>query len=73
MRLYYVAVDTLRGVPVHAAPQPIELTAQAPGHYTLKRQGPLPVGTYGYFMLEATDRKNDVQNTFGLWRIAMQV
>lgn len=73
VRLYYVAVDTLRGVPVHAAPQPVELTAQAPGHYALKQPEALPVGTHGYFLLEATDRKNDVQNTFGLWRVSLSV
>ena len=32
------------------------------GRSTLRRRP-------GYFILEATDRKNDVSNTFGLWRI----
>lgn len=73
VRLYYVEVDTLRGVPVHAAPRPVELTARAPGDYVLRQPDALPVGARGYFMLEATDRKNDVQNTFGLWRVGLSV
>lgn len=37
--------------------------------FPLKQEGALSVGGRGYFILEATDRKNDVSNTFGLWRI----
>lgn len=42
---------------------------KTPGRYALKQEGALSVGGRGYFILEATDRKNDVSNTFGLWRI----
>lgn len=69
MKLYYVEVDSVRGVPVHARPRPVELIEKTPGRYALKQEGALPIGGRGYFILEATDRKNDVANTFGLWRI----
>lgn len=69
VKLYYVEVDSVRGVPVHARPRPVELVEKTPGRYALKQEGALSVGSRGYFILEATDRKNDVSNTFGLWRI----
>ena len=69
VKLYYVEVDSVRGVPVHARPRPVELVEKTPGRYALKQEGALSVGGRGYFILEATDRKNDVSNTFGLWRI----
>lgn len=70
VKLYYVEVDSVRGVPVHARPRPVELLEKAPGRYVLKQEEPLAVGGRGYFILEATDRKNDVTNTFGLWRVS---
>ena len=69
VKLYYVEVDSVRGVPVHARPRPVELVEKTPGRYALKQEGALSVGGRGYFILETTDRKNDVSNTFGLWRI----
>ena len=69
VKLYYVEVDSVRGVPVHARHRPVELVEKTPGRYALKQEGALSVGGRGYFILEATDRKNDVSNTFGLWRI----
>mgnify|MGYP001510268862 FL=1 len=50
-------------------PRPVELVEKTPGRYALKQEGALSVGGRGYFILETTDRKNDVSNTFGLWRI----
>ena len=69
VKLYYVEVDSVRGVPVHARPRPVELVEKTPGRYALKQEGALSVGGRGYFILQATDRKNDASNTFGLWRI----
>lgn len=73
VKLHYVEVDTVRGVPVHTSPRAIELTAKAPGQYTLKQEGALPVGNRGYFILETTDRKDGVTNTFGVWRVSETV
>lgn len=73
VRLYYVEVDTVRGVPVHTKPRPVELRETNPGRYALKQEGALVVGSRGYFMLETTDRKNDVTNSFGVWRVSEAV
>lgn len=73
VKLHYVEVDTVRGVPVHTSPRAIELIAKAPGQYVLKQEGALPVGNRGYFILETTDRKDGVTNTFGVWRVSETV
>ncbi len=73
VKLYYVEVDTVQGVPIHAAPRAIELETKSTGQYSLKQSGPLPVGPRGYFILEATDRKDGVTNTFGVWRVSETV
>lgn len=73
VRLHYVEIDTLRGVPVRSSPSVCEAVKHPDGIYRLKRQGALPVGGRGYFVLEATDRKNGVQNTFGLYRVEMAI
>lgn len=57
VKLYYVEVDSVRGVPVHARPRPVELVEKTPGRYALKQEGALSVGGRGYFILETTDRK----------------
>lgn len=73
VRLYYIEVDTVQGVPMHSKPRPVELLETSPGRYRLKQAGALPVGGRGYFLLESTDRKNDVKNSFGLWRVSEAV
>ncbi len=72
-RLHYIAVDTVRGVPVHSLPRPVEVVETSPGNYHLKQHAPLTVGGRGYFVLEVIDRKNDVSNSFGVWRTAQHV
>lgn len=37
VKLYYVEVDSVRGVPVHARPRPVELVEKTPGRYALKQ------------------------------------
>lgn len=41
VKLYYVEVDSVRGVPVHARPRPVELVEKTPGRYALKQEGAL--------------------------------
>lgn len=48
VKLYYVEVDSVRGVPVHARPRPVELVEKTPGRYALKQEGALSVGGRGY-------------------------
>lgn len=73
VRLHYVEIDTLRGVPLRSRPSVCEAVKRPDGTYALRRQGALPVGGQGYFVLEATDRKNGVRNTFGLYRVEMTI
>ena len=41
------------------------------GNYRLTREEPVGAGRKGYFVVEASDRRNGVGNTFGLWRLAL--
>lgn len=69
VRLHYVEVDTVQGVCLRSAPESYAVVRTAEGRYRLTREEPLPVGRKGYFVAEVTDRRNDVQNTFGVWRV----
>jgi len=69
VRLHYIEVDTLGGVPLHSPRKTFDVQRREDGSYALRRTSPLPVSRHGYFLLEATDRKNDVGNTFGLYRV----
>ena len=68
--LYYVHVDTVAGVPLHAAPRKISLVANG-NDYSVA--SPVAVFGSGYFIIETTDRKNDVNNTFGVYRVTLSV
>lgn len=68
-RVHYVEVDTVRGVPVHSPVKSYEVEKIDKEHYRLKSKEALPVGRNGYFMLEASDRKDEVSNTFGVYRL----
>ncbi len=70
--LYYVRVDTVSGVPVHGRPRRIELNCEG-NVYTASAPVVVPGGCSGYFIVETTDRKNDVANTFGVYRIVQSV
>ncbi|WP_290540926.1 M23 family metallopeptidase [Alistipes sp.] len=69
MRLHYVEVDTVQGVPVRSATESYAVVRTAEGRYALTHDGPVGVGRKGYFVAEVTDRRNDVWNTFGVWRL----
>ena len=68
--LYYVHVDTVAGVPVHAAPRKIGLTSCGNDY---SAGSAVEVYGSGYFVIETTDRKNDVANTFGVYRVTQSV
>lgn len=68
-RLHYVEVDTLRGVPIHSRLRSYEVVKVDKAHYKLKQEGPVKVGRNGYFILEASDRRDEVSNTFGIYRL----
>lgn len=71
MRLHYVEIDTLDdGTPVRSRPHTYAVVREAEGRYRLARgDEAVEVGRRGYFVAEVSDRRNDVQNTFGVWRV----
>lgn len=73
VRLHYVEVDTVQGVPVRSVPESYAVVRTAAGRYALTHDGPVGVGRRGYFVAEVTDRRNGVHNTFGVWRISLAV
>jgi murein DD-endopeptidase MepM/ murein hydrolase activator NlpD len=73
VRLYHVDVDTIAGVPVHSRPRPYDVKQGADGRYTLVRTSPLKAGPASYFVIETTDRRGDVTNTFGIFRVRMTI
>lgn len=69
VRLHYIEVDTVGIVPLNSAPRAIEVVKGAGNIYTLRDTSALVVGPRGYFVLEATDRRNDTQNTMGIYKV----
>ena len=72
--LYFVATDSVAGVPIHSKPQRIALQRTADGQYRAAVQKPIRLGgTHGHFILDVTDRKDGVWNRFGVWRTSVEV
>ena len=69
LRIHYVEVDTLGGVPVRGSLESYGVVRGTDGRYRLTRGEPVGVGRRGYFILETSDRRNGVYNTFGVWRV----
>ncbi len=74
-RLHYVEVDTLPGTDLclRSTPCTHQTKVERPGHYRLQRTEPVEVGRKGYFVAEVSDRRNGVNNTFGIWRLTAWV
>ncbi len=72
-RIHYIEVDTVRGVPVEARRRSYEVNRSDAHTYKLKEAQSVPVGRRGYFLVETSDRKNDVSNTFGIYRLKATV
>lgn len=68
MRVHYFEIDTVGGVPVRSTPESYAVVRDAGGgrHYRLTRNEPVGVGRKGYFVVEVSDRRNGVYNTFGV-------
>lgn len=69
VRLHYIEVDTMGIVPLNSAPRAIEVAKGVGNTYTLRDTAALVVGPRGYFVLEATDYRNDTQNTMGIYKV----
>ena len=73
MKLHYVEVDTLQGVPCHSRLETYSINRGEGSHYTIAQKKPLAVGRNGYFILETSDRKNDCANTYGVYNMVLKV
>lgn len=73
VRLHYVEVDTVKGVPVTSPPRAIDVMSTSAGHYRLADTSVVRLGRCGYFVLEATDRKNETQNTMGIYSVRLKL
>ena len=62
MRIHYIEVDTVQGIPVHSRPESYAVVRSAGGSYRLTREEPVGTGRKGYFVVEASDRRNGVGN-----------
>lgn len=70
VKIHYIEVDSLpEGLCVRRKAQSYAAVRFDEGHYKLSREEPVGVGRKGYFVIETTDRRNGVHNTFGLWRV----
>lgn len=69
-RLHYIEVDTLSGVPVESRKRSFDVKKTAGGEYALAADSIVKVGRNGFFVIEVSDRKNDVQNRFGIYRLS---
>ncbi len=69
VRLHYIAVDTA----VSASPRAIDVARKVGSEYVLKDTAALAIAPNGYFVIEATDRKNGTQNTMGIYRAAVDM
>ncbi|MCC8034808.1 MAG: M23 family metallopeptidase [Rikenellaceae bacterium] len=73
VRLHYIPVDTVGGVPVSGRAKTYELASASRGAYYTADTSALKLPRLGYFVLEATDRKNNTQNTFGIYGVDMEI
>ncbi len=73
LQIHYVEVDSTGGVCVQASLDSYAVVRTAAGHYRLTRNEPIEVGRRGYFVAEVSDRRNDVHNRFGVWRVTMAI
>ncbi len=72
MRLHYIEVDTLQGIP-HNAPRKSYEVEMVAGKYRIKNGVKVEVGRKGYFVVEASDRRNGVANTFGIYNLSATI
>lgn len=69
MKVHYIEVDTLQGVPIHSKLSTYAVHKADNTTYRLAQQSPVKVGRKGYFVVETSDRKNDVANTYGVYNL----
>ncbi|MBO5984868.1 MAG: M23 family metallopeptidase, partial [Rikenellaceae bacterium] len=73
MKVHYIEVDTIQGVPLHSRPKSYAVHKADNTTYRLAQQSPVKVGRNGYFVVETSDRKNDVANTYGVYNLVEKI
>ena len=73
MKVHYIEIDTLRGVPLHSRPATYAVHKADNKTYRTAQQSPIKVGRNGYFVVETSDRKNDVTNTYGVYNLVEKI
>ncbi len=71
-RIHYIEIDSLQGIAHEATMRSFDVVKGAAG-YSIAGGGDIGVGRKGYFVVEASDRRNDVTNTFGLYRVEASI
>lgn len=69
--IHYVAIDSAGIVPIASKPRKIAVQSTGKGQYRLATN--VKTAPAGYFIVEVTDRKNDVYNRFGIYRITQKI
>ncbi len=72
MRVHYIEIDSLQGVARQATRRSYDVT-KVNSSYSIMGGGDIPIGRKGYFVVEASDRRNGVYNTFGIYRLAASI
>ncbi|MBQ5396521.1 MAG: M23 family metallopeptidase [Alistipes sp.] len=73
MKVHYVEVDTVRGVPCHSKLATYTVNKADANTYRTSQKSPIKVGRKGYFIVETSDRKNDVANTYGVYNMVAKL
>ena len=73
MKVHYVEVDTVRGVPCHSKLATYTVNKADANTYRTTQKSPIKVGRKGYFIVETSDRKNDVANTYGVYNMVAKL
>ena len=73
MKVHYVEVDTVRGVPCHSKLASYAVHKADANTYRTAQKSPIKVGRKGYFIIETSDRKNDVANTYGVYNMVAKL
>lgn len=73
VNLYYIEIDTVGIVPVYSKPRLLGVKSVVLGEYRLNGTDTVTVGPKGYFVIEVTDRKNDSDNTMGVYDVSLSL
>lgn len=72
-KVHYIEIDSLNGVSHNAPRKSYDVVAQSASVYKLRSVAPIPVGRRGYFVVEASDRRDGVSNTFGIYNLKASI